>query len=187
MKNIMLAVTILLATSVAKAESMPVQRDTIQVGDTADTAFQSDMHQRFRDIFNTFFNHAFNQTDPLTQDKAFMPVRSVGAISARSEMSETKDEIIITSDMPGAKKENIEVQIQPRLVSISYQVKEEASRKDDAASIREARYASYQRQYSLPDYADIDNAEAEYKDGVLTITVPRDEKKVIKPRNIKVK
>ncbi len=187
MKNIILSLTLLMASSGAFAENVKVQRDTIPIGDEEDVAFQSDMHQKFRDMFNMLFTHAFNQTDPaINGNKAFMPIRSVGSFES-SEMRETKDNIFITIDMPGAKKEAMDVQIAPRAVTISYQQKEETSSKDDKASISERRYSAFQRQYSLPDYAVIDKAEAQYKDGVLNITIPKDEKAIVKPRKLEIK
>lgn len=167
------------------AKPIPQQTDTIKIGtQQPDDPFQSDIQQHFRQLFDSFFNRAF--TDPAA-DKAFMPIRQVGGVYQRTDMSETKDNIIISVDMPGANKDNINLEIVPGVVSIKYEQKEEKDSKDDAKKLSERRYAAFTRQFSLPDYAEVEKAEAEYKDGVLTITIPKNEKAIVKARKIEIK
>ena len=173
----------------AETKTTPVQHDTIQIGNTGqDDQFHNDMAAHFNNLFNTFFNGAFGPQNPLAaQDKNFIPIRQVGSVFTRSDMYETNKDIIITMDMPGIKKEDVDLQIAPGIVSVKYEQKAETESKDKSYVISERRMGSVNRQFSLPNYALVDEAEAAYKDGVLNITIPKDEKSASKAKKLEIK
>jgi HSP20 family molecular chaperone IbpA len=182
-------VSLVLLSNNAFAASEPVQRDVIPIGGAQqDDAFKNDMSNHFKNMFSTFFGHAFGDNDPLvTQNKGFLPIRQVGSVFTRTDMYETKRDIIITMDMPGIKKDDVDIDIAPGIVTVKYEQKEEKSEKDKNYVLSERKYGSFARQFSLPAYALIEEAEAEYKDGVLNITIPKDEKSSPKPRRLEIK
>lgn len=100
------------------------------------------------------------------------------------EVHEDKDKFVIKTDMPGVPKENINVSIHDGNLVISGERKSE-TKKEDAKVLRSERfYGSFQRVLSLPAGVASDKVKADYKDGVLSITLPKADE--AKPRQIDV-
>lgn len=182
-------VTLMLAGAVAPFTAFAT--DTIHLGNSSadedDNQFHSEMQQNFSNIFNSFFSRAFNDPNaPINNNKNFIPFRQLGT-DLSGDVTETKDSVVYHIDMPGAKKESIKAEVTPRNLNVTYQQTEQSSKKDDKLAVDEARYASFQRVYSLPDSADYKEAEAEYKDGILYVTVPKLAESETKPKKLRIK
>ena len=90
------------------------------------------------------------------------------------EISEADKAYTIKADVPGAKKEDIQVSIDGNQVSISVEVKQEKEEKQGEKLVRSERYYGKQfRSFSLAHDIDEATAEAEYNDGVLKLTLPK--------------
>jgi HSP20 family protein len=77
-------------------------------------------------------------------------------------------------DMPGVKKEDINVSIDGERVTISAETKEEKEVKNGDKVLHTERYmTSYARSFELPTQVSDANADAHYEDGVLTLTLPK--------------
>ena len=79
---------------------------------------------------------------------------------------------VIKVDIPGANKEDIDVEFKDGGVKISYEEKSEKETNDKNYYRKERSYSSRSRFVPLPDGVDFDAIKGEYKDGVLTITAP---------------
>ena len=101
------------------------------------------------------------------------------------DLHEDKDQFVVKAELPGVKKENIEVSVQDGTLSISGERKSEEKFKDAGAHRTERFFGRFQRTVSLPGAVAQDKVKAEYKDGVLTITLPKTEE--AKPKQIDVK
>lgn len=94
-------------------------------------------------------------------------------LSPRADMSETDGAITVTAELPGVAEADIDVSVHDGRLTISAEKKEE-TRKDDADyHLTERHYGSVKRSFALPDSADADKAKATFKDGVLTVEVPK--------------
>ncbi len=92
----------------------------------------------------------------------------------RLEISEADKAYTVKADVPGAKKEDIQVSIEGNQVSISAEVKQEEEEKEGKKLVRSERYYGKQfRSFSLAHDIDQAKAEAEYRDGVLQLTLPK--------------
>lgn len=96
-------------------------------------------------------------------------------------------EVIIKMDMPGTRKEDINVRATEDMLEVSAERKEIEKEEEKDFYRRERRYTGYQRSFSLPEGSKPDEIEAEYEEGVLTITVPKKEGKGKKKKKIQVK
>jgi len=150
--------------------------DTVKFNSPNDDAFHSEMRQHFSSIFNSFFNRAFD--DPTT--------RHMGAFYPKAEMYETKDNIEIYFELAGIDKDKVELKIASGMVNVKYEDRLEKQRKDRDYVIAERSYGSFQRQMSLPAYADVAKAKAKHKDGILSITIPKLDQENIKPRKLDI-
>lgn len=90
------------------------------------------------------------------------------------EISETDKAYTVKADVPGVKKEDIQVSIDRNEVSISAEVKQEKEEKQGNKLVRSERYYGKQyRSFTLAHDVDETKADAEYKDGVLKLTLPK--------------
>lgn len=90
----------------------------------------------------------------------------------RCDIAETEAGLTILADMPGAKAETLEVQLERRTLSIRAAVEDHAP-EGMSPAIREYRVGDWERRFQLSGDVDTDGIEASLKDGVLTLTVPR--------------
>ena len=80
----------------------------------------------------------------------------------------------VTADMPGVKKDDIHVEIDGNLVSISAEVKKESEDKEGEKVLRrECYYGAMQRSFTLPTDVEGGKVEAKYVNGVLEVTLPK--------------
>lgn len=113
------------------------------------------------------------------------PTKSTAVFHPTVGIRETEKEFIIEADLPGVKEEEIDVEIESDKVILKGERKLENEIKREDYYHLETSYGSFSRMISLPSYVDASKAEAEYKDGVLTISIPKVEEK--KSKKLKVK
>lgn len=119
----------------------------------------------------------------------FRPVRKEGEESGdlvpRMDITETDKAFLIKAEMPGIKKEDIEISLHNGLLTISGETEEKSEEKEEGVIVRqERRYGKYVRSMSVGSHIDQENIIANYKDGVLEVTLPKVE--AVEPKKIKV-
>ena len=119
-------------------------------------------------------------------DRAILesPARGTGG-SLPLDVVQTDDAVVIKASAPGLKAEDLSVSISGDTVSIKGEMKEVREHEDGVYLLRERRMGSFSRKISLPTLVDSDKAEAHFKDGILTLTLPKSEQ--VKPKEIAVK
>ena len=100
------------------------------------------------------------------------------------DMHEDKDNITVHAELPGMKKEDIDISLHEGCLSISGERKSEKEHKDAEVYRSERFVGRFQRTVTLPSAVDAEKVKASYKDGVLTITLPKTEE--AKPKHIDV-
>ena len=129
--------------------------------------------------------------DPFSEISRFDPFRDIndyfkgfmlrpvfqgleGQPEIKLEISETDQAYTIKADIPGVKKEDIQVSIDGNQVSIAAEVKQEKEEKEGKKLVRSERYYGKQfRSFTLAHDIDEAKSEAEYNDGVLKVTLPK--------------
>jgi HSP20 family protein len=112
------------------------------------------------------------------------PVPFGGPDSLSVDMWETDDNVVVRTSIPGIKADEIDVSVTGDTLTIRAETKEEEEVKRENYLRRERRYGSVCRSVTLPGGLETEKAEADYEDGVLTLTFPKAEE--IKPKSIKV-
>ena len=125
----------------------------------------------FGDLVDDFFRGFLVKPVPYEQSSA--PVRSM-----RIDVIEQNGEYKVLAEMPGVRKEDIQVRIEGDQVSITAEVKAErnANRSEDPAERvvhTERRYGKVARVFRLGEDLDDSKAQAKYTDGVLELTLPK--------------
>lgn len=93
--------------------------------------------------------------------------------SPHFDVSESKDAYIFKADVPGVKKEDIEVSTTGNRLQITGKRESEQESKTDTFYTYERQYGSFARTFTLPDGAEMDLARSDLKDGVLTLVIPK--------------
>ena len=110
---------------------------------------------------------------------------SFGAWNPRVNMYEKGDNILIDAELPGLRKEDIDVSIEDHRLTLRGERKEEKETKEEDFYRRERSYGSFTRSLNLPNSVATNKVEASYKDGVLHVKLPKTEQ--AKGKHIAVK
>jgi len=100
------------------------------------------------------------------------------------DLYEDKDNLFVKMELPGMKREDIEVSLHEGSLSISGERKSEQKHEDAEVYRAERFFGRFQRTVALPTPIAADKVKAEYKDGILSITLPKTEE--AKPKHINV-
>jgi len=120
-------------------------------------------------------------------DDFWRPVRrdNGGAFAPAVDVTEKDDAYHIRADLPGVKKKDLDITFQDGVLTINAETTQEKKEEKEGRVIRqERRYGKFIRSMRLGDTVDPDKIKADYKDGVLTLDVPKAEK--VKPKKIDV-
>jgi HSP20 family protein len=107
-----------------------------------------------------------------------------GVWSPTVDVSEDKDNVIIKAEMPGMSREDVKISIQDNVLTLKGEKKQEKEEKDKNYHRIERSYGSFCRSFQLPTSVKSDKIKAAYKDGVLSITLPKTEE--VKPKEIPI-
>ncbi len=95
------------------------------------------------------------------------------------DIYETQDALLVKAELPEVKREDIDIRLENGVLTIRGQRKLNEELKNYQCYRMESQYGAFSRSFSLPRTVNADKIEANYKDGVLTITIPkREETKV---------
>ncbi|NLI87569.1 MAG: Hsp20/alpha crystallin family protein [Bacteroidales bacterium] len=135
---------------------MPMMRRRSTLPSIVDEFFGDDLWNRF-----------FDDTESVT-------VPSVN-------IKEGKDEYAIEVAAPGFDKKDFRIDLNNNVLEISSEKEVKEENKDEKVMRREFRYSSFKRTFTLPDTVDTEKIKASYKDGILSISVPKKDEAKVKP------
>lgn len=120
-------------------------------------------NKRFSDIMDEFFSEAIHN--------------GKGSFVPSIDISETEDQFLISAEIPGVKKDDIDINLENGRLTISG----ERSFKDEEESKKfhrvETSFGSFRRSFQLPDNIDEESIDASYQDGLLNIGITKAENK----------
>ncbi len=130
----------------------------------------------FDDDFGDLFEGFFRPARLVEPARDFVPAVDV---------SEDENGYLVRAELPGVKKEDIDVTLEGGVLTISAETKSESEEKDGGRVIRqERRYGKYSRSLRLGTQIDESKVKANYKDGILELALPKSE--AVKPKRIAV-
>lgn len=103
-----------------------------------------------------------------------------------ADISETDREYLIRAQLPGVDKESVDVSFEKGVLTIEGERKATKSSDEEKMRRSETFYGKYYRSFSLPDNIDEEQINAQSKDGVLTIRLPKSSQKVSSPKSIRI-
>jgi len=109
---------------------------------------------------------------------------SLAAWAPAVDIHETESELVVTADLPGMTEEDIDVRVENNMLTIRGERKFEKSVNEDNFLRVERAYGSFSRSFSLPNTVNTEAIKAEYRNGVLSVKMPKREES--KPKQVKV-
>jgi HSP20 family protein len=107
------------------------------------------------------------------------------SIVPRTEMYEEKGKLVIKTEMPGIKKEDVDISLEDDILTLKAEKKEEEVTEETDYYAREVHYGQYSRSIKLPFRVNGQKIAATLEDGVLEVTLPK--ARELKPKKIAVK
>jgi HSP20 family protein len=100
------------------------------------------------------------------------------------DIQETDHELVVKADLPDLEMKDIDVRMENGTLTLRGERKFEAQKNEGGWHRVERSYGTFERAFTLPETVNPEGVKADYKNGVLTVTLPK--KEVAKPRQIKV-
>lgn len=134
--------------------------------------FQRDFNRVFDDLFRDF-------------GRGNAPLAAVTANSPRTDVAETETAIEVSVELPGLEEKDVEVSVADDVLTIRGEKKTETNDSKKGYRLAERSYGSFLRSIGLPSGIATDKAEANFKNGVLTVTLPKTPE--ASPKKIEIK
>jgi HSP20 family protein len=131
----------------------------------------STLQDQINRLFNETFDHSSEEGNLTTWAPAV-------------DIHETEQELVVKADLPGVKAEDLDVRVENNLLTIRGERKFEKKVNEQNYLRVERSYGSFSRSFSLANTVNTEAIKADYKDGVLTLSIPKREE--AKPKQIKV-
>jgi HSP20 family protein len=130
---------------------------------------------RFNELFNQTFSQFFGPESRELNKSSWAPA---------VDIYETANNLVIKAELPGIDPKDVDVRIENGLLTVTGERKFEKDVKEGNYHRVERSYGSFVRSFNLPPTINSEDVNAEYKDGVLTLTMAKREE--AKPKSIKI-
>jgi HSP20 family protein len=132
------------------------------------------IQNRINKMFDEFY-HPFNVSDSDHGSWKWSP---------KADIYEKDDSIVIKAELPGVDKNDVQVDLNDRILKIRGERKSDNEIKEENYYRKETSFGKFERAFTLPVDGESDQIKAEYKDGVLKIEIPKPEGQ--KPKQISI-
>ncbi len=135
-------------------------------------------HRDINRLFDNFFSDFGSKWSwPLTG--------RIGDFAPRVDVSEDEKEVKISAELPGMDAKEVKIEATKDTLRISGEKKEEVEKKEASYHRVERSWGKFQREFALPSEVDPERVDARFKNGVLTVTLPKTES--VRGRRIEIK
>lgn len=128
---------------------------------------------RFNDVLNQAFARAWGDEDSKS-----------GSWAPAVDIYETDENLVVKAELPGVNPKDVEVRVEDSTLYLKGERKFENEVKEENYHRVERSYGSFTRTFALPSSINADKVAADFKDGLLTLTMPKREE--AKPKTIKI-
>ncbi len=119
------------------------------------------LRQEMERVFDRFFEPRWDEFE------------AVGAWAPKLDFSETKDAFVVKAEVPGVEQKDISVSIQDQMLTVKGEKHKEKEEKDEKYHRVERSWGAFARTIALPAGVDTEKVNATFKDGVLTVKLPK--------------
>ena len=141
---------------------------------------------------SSVFQRWNDEMDRLFEDfgfgrNVFSGRQSVGAWAPQIEVFQRGNDLVVRADLPGLRKEDVQVEINDDVLTIQGERKQEHEEEREGVYRNERSYGSFYRAVPLPEGTIADSAKATFKDGVLEIVLQAPPREVSRGRRLEIK
>lgn len=152
-----------------------------------------DLIQRMENVFEDFAKdwrmpslfRDWERFDPFTAPNMLKSLRN-DVIDVKFDVSEDKKAVKVSAELPGIDEDDIEVTFEDGVLSIKGEKKVEKEEKDDDHYLSERHYGSFFRAFRVPSSVDEGKIKADFKKGVLKISLPKKKEAIAKTKKIAI-
>jgi len=119
------------------------------------------LRQEMERVFDRFFEPRWEEFE------------AVGAWAPKLDFSETKDAFVVKAEVPGVEQKDISVSIQDQMLTVKGEKHKEKEEKDEKYHRVERSWGAFARTIALPAGVDTGKVDATFKDGVLSVKLPK--------------
>ena len=146
-----------------------------------------------------YFDSIHNELNNFLRDTVINPafshqlsMKKISTWRPAVEIKQSEKDYIVKVQLPGVKKDDIEVEIDNDFMTITAEIEEEKEEKDQKEKNMkyhtcEFRYGKYKRTISFDQAIRVEDANADYKNGILTITLPKQKIEEARTRKLEIK
>lgn len=168
----------------AKTAAEEKESKAVTVKKPAEIVSRADDFERWFDrMVEDFWRRPFPS---LLAPERWWPARAISMRMPSLDVYEEKDAMVVKAELPGMKKEEIEVNLAGQTLTIKGEKKQEEEVKEEDYYRRERSYGSFARSVELPCEVKSDQITASFKDGVLEIRMPKTEEAKKKAITVKI-
>lgn len=121
-------------------------------------------------------------------DRFFEDFNTEKSLSLASDIEEAEDHILMSFDLPGMKEGDFSIKVEDNILAIEGERKREETKSEKSQMVYSRRsYGKFQKAFTLPETVDTKKVEADYRDGVLRVYLPKTEVKKEEAIEVKVK
>lgn len=159
----------------AHSDQVPIQHRDVTMPMNAGSDLFWPLHREMDRLFDSAFrSFGLSPMQPGLLDATQRLSDRLPAFKPQLDVSGDDDRYEITLDLPGMKQDDIQVEVQDRTLTIKGEKETKTERDDREYFSVERSFGSFQRTLALPEDASANDIQASMKDGVLTLTVPRE-------------
>ncbi len=131
------------------------------------------LHNQMGRVFGDLLSS--NDSESTEENSSWMPI---------VDISENDSGFEINAELPCVAQEDVQVSVTDNLLTIKGEKNQKQETENKSYHRVERQYGTFQRSFTLPKHVDIGNIKADYKDGILTLTIPKAE--AAKPKEIQI-
>ncbi len=148
-------------------------------GDEKGSDIFSALHKEIDRVFDDFHGRGSWPFTAIAGDN--------GKVTPRMDVKETDAALEVTAELPGVEEEDIDVSLTDEMLTVKGEKKSETEREEKDLRVVERSYGSFERSVRLPCAVKADEVDAQFKNGVLKITLPKSPEAAAKTKKIAVK
>jgi HSP20 family protein len=168
------------------ATKLPVRNEDKKPARTELQPFTS-LRREIDRLFDDFGFGSFRMPRSLFDTEPFWRAEPAFAKLPAVDIADGDKAYEITAELPGIDEKNVEVKLANGVLTIKGEKKEEKEEKQKDYHLSERRFGSFQRAFTVPEGIDSDKIDATFKDGVLTVTLPKTVEAQKKEKQIAIK
>ncbi len=141
------------------------------------------LHRQMNDLFEDFFKDFSHPRLP----SLWQGGSDWGVVAPRFEVAETEKAVQVTAELPGMDEKDIEVTLDDNVLTVKGEKKQEREEKNKQFFLSERSYGQFQRVLTLPAGIEADKIKAQFKKGVLSLSIPKTAQARTEAKRIEVK